>query len=178
MELHYRINASILKYLELHEGKDISNTMGDFFKKCLDYSKFLKKMIVPKPPEPTPKEIIEQPPTKTQELIASAGFQEQFLNSLNKFGSDNVDMGVKGDNNNIDKLIKEGENNLEKEVKESAMEDNVPKISEKLNDDSDDIQVIKESNSENFITISDSEDERDKSKGIKNNFGNSKLIKL
>ncbi|CAG9860246.1 unnamed protein product [Phyllotreta striolata] len=49
LELHYRIHASVLKYLELHEGKEIPNTLGAFFKKCLSSSNHLKK-AVPQPP--------------------------------------------------------------------------------------------------------------------------------
>ncbi|KAF5297375.1 hypothetical protein FQR65_LT01305 [Abscondita terminalis] len=39
LEIHYRIHASILKYLELHEGKTITTTTGRMFKKCLDRCK-------------------------------------------------------------------------------------------------------------------------------------------
>lgn len=39
LEIHYRIHASILKYLELHEGKTILSSIGKMFKKCLDTSK-------------------------------------------------------------------------------------------------------------------------------------------
>lgn len=46
LELHYRINASILKYLELHEGKDIPNSVGNLFKEFLDKSYFPKKTLV------------------------------------------------------------------------------------------------------------------------------------
>ncbi|EFA00717.1 hypothetical protein TcasGA2_TC003597 [Tribolium castaneum] len=46
LELHYRINASILKYLELHEGKDIPNSIGNLFKEHLEKSYFPKKNLV------------------------------------------------------------------------------------------------------------------------------------
>lgn len=36
LEVYYRINASILKYLELHEGKPILHSLGKCFKKYLD----------------------------------------------------------------------------------------------------------------------------------------------
>ncbi|KAK9871634.1 hypothetical protein WA026_013014 [Henosepilachna vigintioctopunctata] len=36
LELHYRVNSSILKYLELHEEKQISSAIGSLFKKSLD----------------------------------------------------------------------------------------------------------------------------------------------
>ncbi|KAK4873288.1 hypothetical protein RN001_015317 [Aquatica leii] len=39
LEIHYRIHASILKYLELHEGKSIATATGKMFKKCLDACK-------------------------------------------------------------------------------------------------------------------------------------------
>ncbi|XP_050312415.1 calcineurin-binding protein cabin-1-like isoform X8 [Anthonomus grandis grandis] len=35
LELHYRVHASILKYLELHEGKPISHSLGALFRKTL-----------------------------------------------------------------------------------------------------------------------------------------------
>lgn len=43
LEVHYRIHASILKYLELHEGKPILSTVGKIFKKCLNTSLLPKK---------------------------------------------------------------------------------------------------------------------------------------
>lgn len=36
LEVFYRINASILKYLEMHEGKEIALSLGKTFKKYLD----------------------------------------------------------------------------------------------------------------------------------------------
>ncbi|CAH1130403.1 unnamed protein product [Ceutorhynchus assimilis] len=36
LELHYRVHASVLKYMELHEGKEVSNSVGAFFRKCLN----------------------------------------------------------------------------------------------------------------------------------------------
>lgn len=38
LEIHYRIHASILKYLELHEGKPISRATGKVFQKYLKES--------------------------------------------------------------------------------------------------------------------------------------------
>ncbi|XP_063910388.1 calcineurin-binding protein cabin-1-like isoform X2 [Zophobas morio] len=46
LELHYRIHASVLKYLELHEGKEIPNSVGNLFKEHLDKSYFPKKTLV------------------------------------------------------------------------------------------------------------------------------------
>lgn len=43
LEIHYRIHASILKYLELHEGKPILSTVGKMFKKCLNSASLPKK---------------------------------------------------------------------------------------------------------------------------------------
>lgn len=43
LEVHYRIHASILKYLELHEGKPIPCSIGKLFKKCLNASVLPKK---------------------------------------------------------------------------------------------------------------------------------------
>lgn len=42
LEIHYRINASILKYLELHEGKPIPDIVGKMFKQCLESAVFPK----------------------------------------------------------------------------------------------------------------------------------------
>ncbi|KAL1517234.1 hypothetical protein ABEB36_001024 [Hypothenemus hampei] len=47
LELHYRIHASILKYLELHEGKVISHSLGTYFKKCLETTSKLYAQIQP-----------------------------------------------------------------------------------------------------------------------------------
>lgn len=43
LEIHYRIHASILKYLELHEGKPIPSSIGKMLKKCLDSSRMYEK---------------------------------------------------------------------------------------------------------------------------------------
>lgn len=43
LEIHYRIHAAILKYLELHEGKPILSTVGKMFKKCLNSACLPKK---------------------------------------------------------------------------------------------------------------------------------------
>lgn len=43
LEIHYRVHASILKYLELHEGKPILSSVGKVFKKCLNTSSLPKK---------------------------------------------------------------------------------------------------------------------------------------
>ncbi|KAJ8969409.1 hypothetical protein NQ317_010317 [Molorchus minor] len=67
LELHYRIHASVLKYLELHEGKDIPNSLGQFFKKCLSSSSFIKNHR-----------------KLSLQILHFTSFQEQFLNSLNK----------------------------------------------------------------------------------------------
>lgn len=44
LEMHYRIHASILKYLELHEGKPILSNIGKIFKKLLNSSVLPKKI--------------------------------------------------------------------------------------------------------------------------------------
>lgn len=81
LELHYRIHASVLKYLELHEGKEITSSLGAFFKKCLNSSKFLQK--------PTPK-----PAPETPVKVSESSFQEQFLNSLNKMREEEPNKAV------------------------------------------------------------------------------------
>ncbi|KAJ8933151.1 hypothetical protein NQ314_014178 [Rhamnusium bicolor] len=97
LELHYRIHASVLKYLELHEGKEISNNLGAFFKKCLNSSTFLRKpapKVVAQVPAPkviseiptTPKvvpevfasKVMSEIPVKSAEN-SSLGFQEEFF---------------------------------------------------------------------------------------------------
>lgn len=166
LELHYRVNASILKYLELHEGKEISNTMGDFFKKCLDSSTFLKKSLSKVTSEPAVKEVVAEAPAKPVESTASSGFQEQFLNSLNKLGSEVEEIPMEVENVN-DKKVE----NIEKEEKE------IPNVEEKESDetdkidkkevDNDDVKII-EPVTASVICISDSEEEKDlKLKGSK-----------
>ncbi|KAJ8947583.1 hypothetical protein NQ318_010095 [Aromia moschata] len=104
LELHYRVHASVLKYLELHEGKEIPNSLGAFFKKCLSSSKFFKK---PPPPKPAP-----EIPTKSAENT-SLGFQEQFLNSLNKPIDDGIIKPVNDEKTpDVDKTIVPEENTL------------------------------------------------------------------
>lgn len=46
LEMHYRINASIIKYLELHESKDVANAVGIFFKDCLNSLVFPKRTSI------------------------------------------------------------------------------------------------------------------------------------
>ncbi|XP_044767142.1 uncharacterized protein LOC123323022 [Coccinella septempunctata] len=48
LELHYRMNASILKYLELHEGKEITHSIGALFKKSLDALPINRKLVAQK----------------------------------------------------------------------------------------------------------------------------------
>lgn len=156
LELHYRINASILKYLEIHEGKEISNTMGEFFKKCLDSSKFLKKSVPKVITEHAPKDVAEPPP-KLSERSGSLGFQEQFLNSLNKLNS------VPLENENVeDAQI----NDIVKEEKIPILVDHSTKELEKVENDQNDLKVIEDHITENVITISDSEEEKEKLKRI------------
>lgn len=45
LEMHYRLNASILKYLEFHESKEIPNSIGNVFKEYLEKSYFSKLSI-------------------------------------------------------------------------------------------------------------------------------------
>lgn len=180
LELHYRINASILKYLELHEGKEISNTLGEFFKKCLDSSKFLKKQAPKETPEPVIKDVAETPAktaetlaktaetlAKTAEPVASTGFQEQFLNSLNKLNAGKVDLPVEEDVDD-DKSENKKEDSPEKEEKgdkEEKIEKDCPSVDkeiQKTDSNSQDVKIIEDPASLNVITISDSEEEKDK----------------
>lgn len=169
LELHYRINASILKYLELHEGKEIPNTLGDFFKKCLDSSKFLKKQAPKEVPDPVVKEIADTP-AKATEPVVSTGFQEQFLNSLNKLNADNEDLPMEEEID--DKVKKKEEASPEKEEKvdkddkvgkdEKCEKDCSSVDKEKSDSNSQDVKIVEDPASQNVITISDSEDEKDK----------------
>lgn len=157
LELHYRINASILKYLELHEGKDIPNTLGDFFKRCLDKSKYVKKSVPKEVCNTVVKETTDTP-VKTAEPLTSTGFQEQFLNSLNKLGSDKVDLPAE---DIMDSTVKLNEDETKLEDKKDSAGDE--KEMEKMQtSDGEDIKIVEETVSANVITISDSEDERDK----------------
>lgn len=152
--------------MELHEGKEIPNTLGDFFKKCLDSSKFLKKSVPKETAEPSVTEIAPQtkliePPSKNLDSTVSSGFQEQFLNSLSKLGSENTDLPIE---NEIDK--RKSEENTETDEKDSSVEE---KGTEKIEVDNDEDVIINESISESVICISDSEEEKD-IKGSRGNY--------
>lgn len=156
LELHYRINASILKYLELHEGKDIPNTLGDFFKRCLNKSKYVKKSVPKEVCNTVVKETTDKT-AKTADPLTSTGFQEQFLNSLNKLGSDNVDVPAE---DVMDTTVKQNQDETKLEDKKDSADE---KEVEKMNtSDGEDINIVEETVSANVITISDSEDEREK----------------
>lgn len=183
-----------MKYLELHEGKEIPNTLGDFFKKCLDSSKFLKKSIPKETAEPAVKDSIEpqletieppsnttepppttteppakptelpakttEPPAKTNEPTVSLGFQEQFLNSLSKLGSENTDLLMEDETDN-----NKSDDNVEKEEKVTTVEEKETTVEEKELDKmevsyDDEVNII-ETVSESVICISDSEEEKD-----------------
>lgn len=166
LELHYRINASILKYLELHEGKEIPNTLGDFFKKCLDSSKFLKKQTPKEIPDPVIKEVVETP-AKTTEPVASTGFQEQFLNSLNKLNADNVDLPMEEEIDDVkeDNKMETSPEKEEKVDKDETVEKDSPSVEkeiEKSDSNSQDVKIVEDPATQNVITISDSEEEKDK----------------
>lgn len=161
LELHYRINASVLKYLELHEGKNIPNTLGAFFKKCLATSKYLRKPPPPPPPPPPISAPEPQPEPETSEpLIASTSstsFQEQFLNSLSKLNepaSENKD-GEKFEKEQSDKELDTVKNEpcVEKKISEDS--DNKLETDKEKNDKK--METVKEDDV--IMIISDSEDE-------------------
>ncbi|XP_056640755.1 calcineurin-binding protein cabin-1-like isoform X2 [Diorhabda sublineata] len=156
LELHYRINASVLKYLELHEGKNIPNTLGAFFKKCLATSKYLRKPPPPPPPPTLPVSVPEQEPCELLTVsTSSTSFQEQFLNSLGKLGAAQSE---KKDDEKIEKEQPDKElesvKNVDKKISENSSNklemDNKEKIDTKMETaDEDDVIMI----------ISDSEEE-------------------
>lgn len=145
LELHYRIHASVLKYLELHEGKEIPSSLGAFFKKCLNCSKFLQKPI----PKPVPEVLVK--------VSESSGlsFQEQFLNSLNKLDEE--------PNKIVEEKKIESENRINQEDNTSGR--NSPKAKSVVADQEN---IIKDSTQlvpkpiieDDVIMISDSDDEK------------------
>lgn len=85
--------------------------MGEFFKKCLDSSKFLLKPVQKPPPPPPQPPITETPAVKPVEPPAplplppptvSLGFQEQFLNSLGKLSEGNMVLPIAEEPEEID----------------------------------------------------------------------------
>lgn len=96
LELHYRINASVLKYLESNEGKDIPHTLGTFFKKCLRTTLLTKISKVTEKPQlnvpvtsysqvSQPQSVISTSQVPQSQAVAErSSFQEQYLNSMNK----------------------------------------------------------------------------------------------
>ncbi|XP_030756514.1 calcineurin-binding protein cabin-1-like isoform X2 [Sitophilus oryzae] len=149
LELHYRIHASILKYLEMHEGKDIPNTLGAFFKKCVStasgyYAAPPMQPEVQQPENPTEPE----PITNT---VSSTSFQDQFLNSIKNF-----------------EVAKNEIDEFSESVVQECLEDILRKVDEILADketknaetdkkEEDDCIAVEEV--QDVIMISDSEDE-------------------
>ncbi|XP_049819856.1 calcineurin-binding protein cabin-1-like isoform X2 [Aethina tumida] len=96
LELHYRINASVLKYLESNEGKDIPHTLGTFFKKCLRTTLLTKISKVTEKPQlnvpvtsysqvSQPQSVISTSQVPQSQAVAErSSFQEQCLNPTNK----------------------------------------------------------------------------------------------
>lgn len=116
LELHYRIHASILKYIELHEGKTISNRLGTFFKKCLNSTNVLKNST-----QKTPDKPVEQ---------SNKTFQNEFVNTI-KSGDNERDKNITEDVKNTleDILVK-----VEVMVNESKIVDKDVEIIETVED--------------------------------------------
>ncbi|CAH0547224.1 unnamed protein product [Brassicogethes aeneus] len=126
LELHYRINASVLKFLELHEGKDIPHTMGSFFRKCL-HTTLLSNITKPLPPKPVDKPPVETPSAVPQ-AASNVSFQDQFLSNLDKNIEQSSAAAAKcNEANKQNKVDKE----LKKDVREFLM-DTIIKVEEKL----------------------------------------------
>lgn len=190
LELHYRINASILKYLELHEGKDVSNTLGDFFKKCLDSSKFQKKLIPKEVADNAPKDtadihvklVSEIPAKESSEVPAKrvtesctkinestpgtngTGFQEEFLNSLTKLDTAVEGVTLDEEAENALNLHAVNKDKVEVDEKISTATENADKEPGSMETDDNDVKIIEDPASLNVITISDSEEEKEYSK--------------
>ncbi|KAL3275832.1 hypothetical protein HHI36_020575 [Cryptolaemus montrouzieri] len=71
LELHYRINASILKYLELHEGKEIDYSKGTLFKKTLDALAINRKLAAQRAQKKLEKSNKNKPVEKIEETEKS-----------------------------------------------------------------------------------------------------------
>lgn len=162
LELHYRIHASVLKYLELHEGKDIPNSLGAFFKKCMSGSKYLKKPAPPPPPAPPPQIVPEPvPSTEPQEpdlstkVSSSVGFQEQFLNSLNKLGAADAK-----ENKTDEKTPVTKSDDLSTSIAEPGPTQ-VTLDAQKSGDDSEDVIILSDSD-DDVKVIEDTNEEEEK----------------
>uniref|UniRef100_A0AAR5P9I3 Calcineurin-binding protein cabin-1 MEF2-binding domain-containing protein n=1 Tax=Dendroctonus ponderosae TaxID=77166 RepID=A0AAR5P9I3_DENPD len=157
LELHYRIHASILKYLELHEGKAITNAMGIFFKKCL--STTAKRYTIEVPPSlPTPQLVDDAMTITTQ--AASTNFQDQFLTSTEVEDEGEAQKIVKSC---LEDLLGKVENIINNKnsvevpkanILETRAEDTAVK-----SDNSQDMDVTIVENEEVIMIISDSEEE-------------------
>lgn len=139
LELHYRMNASVLKYLELHEGKEIPNTIGNFFKEFLDKSFFPKKTLV--------KEIIAQPPQPQAEKQNIQNTNNNNKDSSNKTNPMEIDDCISNTNETKDR-------DIYNEVKK-CMGDVLNKVDDMLKVKSAEVKSDKD-----VIVLSDSDDEQ------------------
>ncbi|XP_060519435.1 calcineurin-binding protein cabin-1-like isoform X2 [Cylas formicarius] len=91
LELHYRIHASVLKYLELHEDKEITTALGAFFKKCLNST--VKYFATPTPTgtaAEVPSKLVDNITNGSVSAANGTSFQEQFLNSIKNITNDDA----------------------------------------------------------------------------------------
>lgn len=84
LELHYRMNASILKYLELHEGKELSHSIGALFKKSLDDLPINKKLVAIKAEKKMKKSIDTNDKPKDIELNETVVMENKAVVEENK----------------------------------------------------------------------------------------------
>lgn len=64
--MHYRLNASILKYLEFHEGKEIPNSIGNVFREYLEKSYYSKLSITKQTSASLAKQTVSEKPKDGQ----------------------------------------------------------------------------------------------------------------
>ncbi|XP_066152387.1 calcineurin-binding protein cabin-1-like isoform X2 [Euwallacea fornicatus] len=166
LELHYRVHASVLKYLELHEGKDIPNTLGTYFKKCL--SSTAKRYEVVVPPSSALQELLPTPmetETTLQPSSSTTTFQNQYLNSLKSQSNDSstleeakeiVKACLEDILTKVEEAVKESTSTESTVVVEGEKQGDVKDIK---SDDLEDMDVTIIENDDVVMIISDSEDE-------------------
>ncbi|RZC42711.1 calcineurin-binding protein cabin-1, partial [Asbolus verrucosus] len=142
LELHYRIHASILKYLELHEGKEIPNSIGNMFKEYLDKSYFPRKALI--------KQFLPNQPPLTDSVKEAAN--KTVTEASEKIKNEEIQKDVK---NCLEDVLEKVDNM----IKEQAERDiNMNKKAENDKEESDGLSDV--------IMISDSEDEQPKRQTI------------
>lgn len=146
LEVHYRINASILKYLEAHDGKPILVSMGKWFKKCLDSSVIQKSKYETKAGSKTdliPKGDDENIPNEVRKVVDDLLDKVEKPDKEQEKGSDSDDVVLIESDKDEENTAKQSEpvilpkikvRNIQ-EIMDQMMKDNLEKGKEQSDSD-------------------------------------------